>query len=975
MMLKIPPQPCQKARWLDIPAKCYRQIVSHILLSIFLLSAIVPINTILAERDAQGVGLAQPSVPTWIHLSTEWGDLATPGASTQQTASLVLDIDNDNLQDFVIASRRDPGPSLVWYRRTATGWQKYLIEPDVLRIEAGGAYHDIDADGDLDIVMGGDRRAKEIWWWENPFPNFDPDSGWQRHLIKASGAPKHHDQLFGDFDGDGQAELVFWNQHASELILAEIPANPRESTAWPLTTIYRYSGLEHEGLAKADINNDGLLDIVGGGRWFHYRNGSFHPNVIDDSQRFTRVAVGQLKAGGRPEVVFGCGDCSGPLRWYEWDGTAWIAHELFDVPVDHGHTLDVVDINQDGFLDIFVAEMRGQSDNTDAKLLFLLGDGTGNFHEAHVATGFENHENRVADLDGDGDLDILGKPYNWETPRLDIWLNQSICTPESLATLPQWRRHVIDAKRPWRAIFIDSADVDGDGDADIVTGGWWYKNPGIPAYEWERHPFGEQLQNMALVHDLDGDGDVDVLGTAGRGSKANTDFAWAQNDGMGNFAIHENIAAGDGDFLQGVTVLAGVNEGRDAIVLSWHAESKPLQLLTIPAAPVVDEWSIRPLSATSQAEEITAADIDRDGDEDLMLGTQWLRNEGDGVDWTAFTLAPDTMPDRHRLADLNGDGRLDVVVGFEGIGVPAKVAWYVQPTDPTLPWPEEVIDRPIGPMSLDLRDMDDDGDQDVIVGEHIPDDPATAELYIYENLDEQGGAWQRHLVHRGDEHHDGAQTVDIDGDGDQDIISIGWKHEQVLLYENFQPTCATSPSPTNTPLPTATPASTGSSTATSSATATGTTTPAATITTAPPGSTATATPRAAASRTPIATATVTPTATPTPTQAANLPTIEQQPQNLTVRYGDEATFQVVVAGLDPLSYQWHRNDTMIPNATAAAYTLPAVTTADHGATFYCVITNDLGSTTSDPVTLRVDGELTRAEYLIYMPYIVAAVQE
>jgi len=29
----------------------------------------------------------------------------------------------------------------------------------------------------------------------------------------------------------------------------------------------------------------------------------------------------------------------------------------------------------------------------------------------------------VADLDGDGDLDILNKPYTWETPRVDVWLN------------------------------------------------------------------------------------------------------------------------------------------------------------------------------------------------------------------------------------------------------------------------------------------------------------------------------------------------------------------------------------------------------------------------------------------------------------------------------------------------------------------------------------------------------------------------
>jgi hypothetical protein len=40
-----------------------------------------------------------------------------------------------------------------------------------------------------------------------------------------------------------------------------------------------------------------------------------------------------------------------------------------------------------------------------------------------VATGHDNHESKIADLDGDGTLDILGKPYNHKTPALQIWLN------------------------------------------------------------------------------------------------------------------------------------------------------------------------------------------------------------------------------------------------------------------------------------------------------------------------------------------------------------------------------------------------------------------------------------------------------------------------------------------------------------------------------------------------------------------------
>jgi hypothetical protein len=87
-------------------------------------------------------------------------------------------------------------------------------------------------------------------------------------------------------------------------------------------------------------------------------------------------------------------------------------------------------------------------------------------------------------------------------------------------------------------------------------------------------------------------------------------------------------------------------------------------------------------------------------------------------------------------------------------------------------------------MSLDLADMDRDGDIDVVVGEHNPNDPASAKLIIFENTDGAGGTWSQHIVYTGDEHHDGAQIVDLDNDGDLDIISIGWNNSKVVWYEN-----------------------------------------------------------------------------------------------------------------------------------------------------------------------------------------------
>lgn len=374
----------------------------------------------------------------WKHLSSKTGDLAAPNPGTQQTSSVVFDIDRDGVNDFVI-TERTAAPSVVWYRRGRSGWTRYVLEAEPLRIEAGSCAFDIDRDGDLDLVAGGDARSNQIWWWENPHPNFDPGVPWKRYLIKSSGAAKHHDQFFGDFDGDGDGEFVFWNQGAHALFLAEVPADPRRSGPWSLTEIYTYSGdsepeqrgrpagfkgvNEHEGLAKADIDGDGKLDIVGGARWFKHLGGMrYLPNIIDAGYSFSRAAAGQLKEGGRPEVVLVVGDGLGPLMLYEWVKGTWVGRALIG-EIDNGHSLDLVDFDGDGHLDIFCAEMRLNGGNPDARIYLLLGDGQGNFRTTVVAEGFGNHESKIADLDGDGALDILGKPYNWETPRLDIWLN------------------------------------------------------------------------------------------------------------------------------------------------------------------------------------------------------------------------------------------------------------------------------------------------------------------------------------------------------------------------------------------------------------------------------------------------------------------------------------------------------------------------------------------------------------------------
>ena len=380
----------------------------------------------------------------WKRVSTEDGTLEVPNSGNQQTATLIADIDQDGDHDFFIAERT-AAPALTLFRYHKGQWKRYIVEAELLRIEAGSAAHDIDIDGDLDIVFGGDAQSNEVWWWENPYPDFNPQTPWKRRTIKKSGSNKHHDQLFGDFDGDGNTELVFWNQGANQLIMAEIPEDPKGSNEWTLKIIYEYSrdsemeplvGFdgypawrsvnEHEGLTSIDIDGDGLSDIVGGGRWFKHRNGRFIENIIDASYTFSRSGVGDFIKGGRPEVILTVGDGLGPMYMYEWrerkPGSGTWAKTLLIEELDNGHTLQVLDYNGDGNLDIFSAEMRFGDGNPDAKARILLGDGTGHFQEMILVQGFGIHEGRMADLDGDGDLDILGKPYTWKAPLLNIWI-------------------------------------------------------------------------------------------------------------------------------------------------------------------------------------------------------------------------------------------------------------------------------------------------------------------------------------------------------------------------------------------------------------------------------------------------------------------------------------------------------------------------------------------------------------------------
>ena len=377
----------------------------------------------------------QTNAQIWQHQSSAFGDLPVPFNGHQQTAALTMDVDKDGTEEWFMACRRG-SPALLYYKYDrAIGWRVFTVEKGPLTIEAGGAFYDIDNDGDQDIVFGGDWQSNEVWWWENPYPYFNPSVPWKRWVIKNTGKNQHHDQVFGDFLGLGRKQLAFWNQQTKSLFVSIIPEKPTEGP-WPTTVIFSGEAGESnswyvEGCDAKDVDGDGREDLIAGNYWFKVEGNSFKP--IRFGENGGRVKAAKFQVGKKQQLLVSPGDGVGRLMLYTCDGNAedeadWKGVDLIGRELKHGHSLEVADINKDGALDIFVAEMAQWADKPgdlpnqpEAEAYILYGDGKGNFKKTLFQKGFDFHEAKLSDIDGDGDIDILSKPYTWQAPRVDIW--------------------------------------------------------------------------------------------------------------------------------------------------------------------------------------------------------------------------------------------------------------------------------------------------------------------------------------------------------------------------------------------------------------------------------------------------------------------------------------------------------------------------------------------------------------------------
>jgi hypothetical protein len=302
------------------------------------------------------------------------------------------------------------------------------------------------------------------------------------------------------------------------------------------------------------------------------------------------------------------------------------------------------------------------------------------------------HEARsifAADVDGDGDMDVLSGHYNIAWYEYD---SSGSFTSHTISTAA--------------ASSIYAVDIDGDGDMDVVGSSdgivSWYENDGLQSFDTHiicNHYWHRGFRSIYAL-DVDRDEDMDVVAAS---SSPNNKIMWFENDGSQYFNHHvisdsvrdaRFVSAGDVDGDGYMDVISGHNK------ISWYEYDG-------------SESFIDHTVSTSGSKSVHAADVDNDGDMDVVTakrpGIQWHENDGSQRFTTHIITSNKKYGHFSYAVDLDQDGDTDVLSAGDD-----NITYHENDGSESFTKRTITTARKSDFQSIYAADVDSDGDLDVL---------------------------------------------------------------------------------------------------------------------------------------------------------------------------------------------------------------------------------------------------------------------
>ena len=344
--------------------------------------------------------------------------------------------------------------------------------------------------------------------------------------------------------------------------------------------------------------------------------------------------------------------------------------------------VEFADIDNDGDQDVLVCGREDGWQSLDSTSLHL-NDGLGNFTKIeHNLPHVQNATTAFADVDNDGDQDVLiTGTGDYPVIHADLFINDG----SGNFTLQNGTPFIPNINGE-----IAFADIDNDGDQDVFICGTNADEQSFSKlYMNDSGEFTESTSAFDFDHagpvefaDIDGDSDMDLLRVITSPDGEMTLIH--KNDGAGNFTLSPTglpgftesaIATGDIDMDGDIDVLisgASSNGAKSDLYLNLGNG----EFTVFAGSDIFPDFSIGKNSL---------ADFDNDGDLDIFM-TGTLDGGGVGIITNIFENTGDynfVLSDAHfgaylariDVADINGDGRLDVILGGTTVGDPTFATW------------------------------------------------------------------------------------------------------------------------------------------------------------------------------------------------------------------------------------------------------------------------------------------------------------